>query len=136
MDAIYSYGSHQVDVIDDEPIVLFCDQMVEAYAVSLNQGVVICPTTVGYTLITARNLAKTKSLKVRPDDKPCGILVTTNIYRVAFGKDPPLESDQFVKYTVGYVGKLHRLATESSLRMSNDAIGKMVELASGWNADR
>ena len=105
-DAIYSYLSDRVDVVDEESILSFCSQLLEAHVVLRNRGVVICPTTVGYTLVTTRNAAKMKSIKGRPDDKPCGILGIDEIYKATFGTDPPLKRNRFVnRHIVGYLGK-------------------------------
>jgi len=122
-DAIYSYLSYRVDIVDDESILFFCSQILEAHAVLRNRGVVICPTTVGYTLVTTRNAAKMKSLKGRPDDKPCGILGIDEIYKAIFDRDPPLKSNRFVKHIVGYLGEPHGLGKDSHKHLSMDAIG-------------
>ena len=104
--ALNSYLSLKKDAkMDEESIAFFCDQLLEAYAVLRNRGVVICPTTVGYTLITTRNVSKMKSLKGRPDRKPCGIVGTTDIFKATFGDEPPLKSDRVGKHIVGHMGK-------------------------------
>lgn len=103
VDALSSHLSYKKDIIvDEESISFFCDQLLEAHAVLRNRGVVICPTNVGYTLITTRNVPKMKSLKGRPDGKPCGIVGTSDIYKATFGDEPPLKSGQHI---VGYLGK-------------------------------
>ncbi len=122
-DALYSYLSYQTEVMDEESLLSFCNQLLEAHAVLRNRGVVICPTTVGYTLITTRNALKMNSLKGRPDGKPCGILGTPEIYKSYFGEDPPLKSDQFEKHILGHLG---RPVLEYAL--PKDAIGPKGEV--------
>ena len=123
VDAIYSYLSYKVDVMDEDSILDFCNQLLEAHTVLRNRGVVICPTTVGYTLITTRNASKMKSLKGRPDGKPNGILGTPEIYRDVFGADPPLPSDQFAKHILGHLGQ-----PLGPNRLPKDAIGPQGEV--------
>jgi tRNA A37 threonylcarbamoyladenosine synthetase subunit TsaC/SUA5/YrdC len=118
VDAIYSYLSYQVDVMDEDAVISFCDQLREAHTVLRNQGVLICPTTVGYTLVTTQNIAGMKSLKGRPENKPCGILGNTDVYRATFGADPPLKSDRFDQHIVGYLGQ-----PETTQSVPSDAVG-------------
>lgn len=132
MDALYSYLSYRVDAMDEGAAVGFCRQLLDAHAALRHRGgVAICPTTVGYTLVTARNAAKMKSIKGRPDGKPCGVLGTPGIYRAVFGSDPPLERDPFVARTVGYLGHPRGLAGgegPARRRLPDDAVGRDGEV--------
>jgi tRNA A37 threonylcarbamoyladenosine synthetase subunit TsaC/SUA5/YrdC len=125
VDAIYSYLSYQMNEMDKEAVITFCHQLRQAHVVLRNLGVLICPTTVGYTLVTAHDVAGMKSLKGRPENKPCGILGTADIYRAAYGRDPPIRSDRFVQHIVGYLGqpKQHLPSLSSDVVGPNGEVG-------------
>jgi len=58
VDAAYSYLSHQLGEVDSTAIIVYCDTILKAYSALRNDGVVICPTTVGYTLVSTKDGAK------------------------------------------------------------------------------
>lgn len=74
-----------------------CDNLLQkAFTVLLEGGVVILPTTVGYTLATTRKgVGAMKTMKGRPDGKPCGILGTSAIFAALTGTvlHPPVPAD-------------------------------------------
>jgi len=125
VDAVYSYLSYQTDAMDKEAIISFCHQLREAHTVLCNRGVLICPTTVGYTLVTSHDVAGMKSFKGRPENKPCAILGTIDIYRATFGSDPPIQSDRLVPHIVGYLGhpKQHLPSLPSDAVGPNGEVG-------------
>ena len=115
VDAIYSYLSYQLHEMDETAIRSICDSLLDAYSALRDGGILIAPTNVGYTLITNKAGAKQmKSLKGRPDDKPCGVLGIPEIYKSVFGTDPPLKSLHSEKYIMGHLGKPPKLTNGSS----------------------
>jgi len=112
-DAIHSLISYEVNEIDEKTIQIYCEKIMDAYEKLRGGGVLICPTTVGYTLIATKDGAnKMKALKGRPDGKPCGILGTAEVYKSTFGGEPPLNS-KTEEHILGHIGQPHTLAKES-----------------------
>lgn len=63
--------------------------LLEAHGVLVGGGVLILPTQVGYTMATtAAGVARMKTLKGRPEAKPCGLLGTAEVYAALFGAAP------------------------------------------------
>jgi len=67
-----------------------------------------------------------KSLKGRPDGKPCGILGTKDVYQATFGTEPPLGGNHRSadgskeRYILGHLGKPHELAAGNKSIASED----------------
>ena len=126
-DAIYGYLSYQISQMDAEAIFSICDKLLEAYDILSEGGVLMVPTTVGYTLITANDgTKKMKLMKGRPESKPCGILGTRDVFRSIFCMEPPIKCSHSEKYVLGHIGK--PAASSSYTDVPKDAIGPAGEV--------
>ena len=105
IDAIYSLIGYSVDQVKEDEVWKTMGALEEAYDSLVRSEVIICPTTVGYTLIaTDGGVKKMKAIKGREEKKACGILGVPEVYRDVFGAEPPLAAGR-QRHICGFLGK-------------------------------
>ena len=80
-----------------------------AFDVLKQGGVILCPSAVGYSMVTLagkEGLNKLDAIKGRPDGKPTGTYGTEEFFKHLFGGYPPdLRNDFCADVCLSFVGK-------------------------------
>ena len=102
---LYSWMKTQNEIIEKSQLLHVVSQTCTAWdALTSEKGVIIVPTTVGYTLAAlASNATSLSAVKAR-STKPFGILGAPCVYTDIFGSSPPIELMPF--QCMGFMKKI------------------------------